>query len=140
MNALHKFGNLALGLVALVQVGIAITEMFFWKNPIIYGRVSNLFGADVAVQAAPIVANAGLYNAFIAAGIIWGLLGAGNRVQIKLFFLVCVIVAGIFGGVTLKSGGPLVLQTIPGTIALLLVWMCRAEKPRRISTATIVEG
>src|SRR5947208_1725276 len=108
MNTLNKFGNLAVGLVALVQAGISITEIFFWKNPSIYGRLSNLFGADVAVQAAPIVANAGLYNAFMAAGLIWGLLWAGNHIQAKVFFLVCVIVAGIFGSVTLKSAGPLV--------------------------------
>lgn len=119
------------GLVALVHVGISIVEMFFWKNPLVYGRLNHLFSPDVAIKAASIVANAGLYNGFIAAGLSWGLVARGNQFSIRVFFLTCVIVAGIFGTVTLETRGPLVLQTVPGTIALLLVWLSRSMAATR---------
>src|SRR5437763_15770088 len=125
MNMLSKFGTVAVGFVALVHIGISIVEMFFWKHPRVYDQLKNLFNSEVAIKAAPIVVNAGLYNGFVAAGLIWGLLGTGDNTPIKLFFLVCVIVAGIIGSITLKSGKPLVLQTFPGAVSLLLVWVCR---------------
>jgi putative membrane protein len=122
MNMLAKLGNVMVGLVALLQVGISTIEIFFWKCPPVYGRLGHLFSADMAIKAAPIVANAGLYNGFIAAGLIWGLVASGKQFPVRIFFLGCVIVAGIFGALTLETGGPLALQTAPGMVALLLVW------------------
>lgn len=70
------------------------------------------------------MANAGLYNGFLAAGLIWGLLSDSGGPRIEVFFLVCVVIAGVFGAVTLKRT-TLVLQTLPGALALVAVWIVR---------------
>lgn len=106
-------------IVALIHALISISEIFLWKNPLVHERIGfNQFEAD---KAAPIVANAGLYNGFIAAGLIWGLLTSTNAPTIQLFFLSCVFVAGVFGAVTLKWT-TLILQTLPSLVALVAVW------------------
>lgn len=128
MHILSKPGRIVVDFVALVQVGISIIEISFWKNPVIYVHLNNLFSADVAIKATPIVANAGLYNGFVATGLVWGLLSRGNHTSINAFFLICVIVAGVFGSVTLRSGVPLVLQTVPAVVALLLVSLWRIKQ------------
>ena len=112
--------NVLVALVAFIQALIAMVEMFFWNKPWVHARLE--FTDAEAKKVAPIVANAGLYNSFLAAGLIWGLALDGN--PIKLFFLVCVIVAGIFGAITLKWT-TLLLQTTPGAIALLMVYMSK---------------
>jgi len=111
-------------IVGAIHVLISIVEMFFWKNPVVYQRLD--FTTDVANQVAPIVQNAGLYNGFIAAGLIWAAFAKSNTVQLRVFFLVCVIIAGIFGAFTLKWT-TLALQTIPGFIALTFVWLTRSQ-------------
>jgi putative membrane protein len=108
--------------VALIQAAISLVEMLLWNKPAVHRRLG--YTEDEARKVAPIVANAGLYNGFLAAGLIWGLLAAGGGDPIKMFFLGCVIVAGLFGAVTLKPT-TLVLQAIPGAIALLAVWLSR---------------
>ncbi len=117
-----KIANLFVVIVALVHILILVVEMFFWKEPVIHQRLG--FTLDEAIKVAPIVANAGLYNGFITAGLIWGLVSGKNGDAIKVFFLVCVIIAGIFGAVTLKWT-TLLIQTAPGAIALFLVWISR---------------
>jgi putative membrane protein len=126
-------------LVAVVHVAIAVTEVFIWNNPLIHSRLG--FTSAEATKVAPIVANAGLYNGFLAAGLIWGLLSATRSSQIKMFFLSCVILAGIFGAVTLKWT-TLVLQSTPGTLALLAVWMSTlsVESDRSLTRATHSQG
>lgn len=109
-------------LVALVQITIAAVEMFLWNLPRVHSRLN--FTDDEARKVAPIVANAGLYNGFLAAGLIWGLLSDSGGPRIEVFFLVCVVIAGVFGAVTLKRT-TLVLQTLPGALALVAVWMVR---------------
>jgi putative membrane protein len=96
--------------------------MFFWKEPFIHQRLG--FTLDEAIKVAPIVANAGLYNGFLAAGLIWGLVSGKTGDAIKVFFLACLIIAGIFGAATLTRT-PLLIQTAPGAIALFLVWISR---------------
>jgi putative membrane protein len=118
----RKMGNVLVLVVALVHVVISVVEMFFWNNPYIYGRLE--FTSEQAKTVAPIVANAGLYNGFIAAGLIWGLLAREAGLSIKVFFLLCVIVAGIVGAVTLKPT-TLVLQTLPAFVALVGVWISK---------------
>lgn len=108
--------------VALVQLTIALVELLLWNRPVVHRRLA--FTADEARKVAPIVVNAGLYNGFLAAGLLWGLLTTGDDTAIKLFFLACVVVAGVFGAVTLKWT-TLVLQAIPGGLALFAVWMSR---------------
>ncbi|MBD2243475.1 DUF1304 domain-containing protein [Nostoc sp. FACHB-888] len=114
--------TIAVAIIGFIHVAIAMVEMFFWQTSLIYERLG--FNADIAHQVAPIVNNAGLYNAFIAAGLLWGAFNQ-NR-AIRLFFLVCVIVAGVYGAVTLKPT-TLVLQTLPATIALILIWLAHSR-------------
>ncbi len=122
------FANLSVAIVALVHIILCVVEIFFWKEPVIHQRLG--FPLEEALKVAPIVANAGLYNGFLAAGLIWGLISGKTGDAIKVFFLVCVIIAGIFGAATLTRT-PLLIQTAPGAIALLLVWISRfpANKP-----------
>jgi putative membrane protein len=110
-------------LVALVQIAIATVEMFLWNVPRVHSRLS--FTDAEAKKVAPIVANAGLYNSFLAAGLIWGLLAGSGGPPIEVFFLACVAVAGVFGAVTLKPT-TLVLQTLPAVLALVAVWLARS--------------
>lgn len=116
--------TLAVLAVAAIHIAISTVEIFFWKNPLVYQRLD--FVADVARQVAPIVQNAGLYNGFIAAGLIWAAFAKSNTVRLRVFFLVCVIAAGIFGALTLKWT-TLALQTIPGFTALAFVWFTRSQ-------------
>ena len=112
--------TIAVVLVAIVHVIISVVELFLWEKPRVHGRLG--FTADVAGQVAPIVKNAGLYNSFVAAGLIWGAFTQSDSLSVRVFFLVCVVIAGIFGALTLKRT-TLVLQTLPASIALILVWM-----------------
>ena len=107
--------NVLTGLVALSHAGFLILEMFFWDHPI--GR--RIFGMtpEVSASSATLAANQGLYNGFLAAGLIWAL-GADRR-DLKVFFLGCVIVAGVFGGLTAKAS-ILLTQALPAAVALVL--------------------
>ena len=106
-------------LVAAIHVYIVVLEMFLWRTP----RGLRSFGTDQAFadRSAALAANQGLYNGFLVAGLIWGLL-AGDPVgfQVKFFFLACVIVAGLYGAATVNRR-ILVVQAIPAAIALLAV-------------------
>jgi putative membrane protein len=115
-----QIANLFVLIVALVQIILFIVEIFFWKEPFIHQRLG--YSLEEALKVAPIVANAGLYNGFLAAGLIWGFISGKTGDAIKVFFLACVIIAGIFGAATL-TWTPLLIQTAPGAIALLLVWL-----------------
>jgi putative membrane protein len=108
--------NVLTGLVALAHVGILVLEMFFWDHPV--GR--RIFGMtpEVSASSAVLAANQGLYNGFLAAGLLWGL-WAGRR-DVKVFFLVCVVVAGVFGGLTAKAS-ILLTQALPAALALTAV-------------------
>lgn len=115
-----QIASLFVLIVTLVHILLLVVEMFLWKEPVIHQRLG--FTLDEALKVAPIVANAGLYNGFLAAGLIWGLMSGKTGDGIKIFCLGCVIIAGIFGAATL-TWTPLLIQTAPGAIALLLVWI-----------------
>jgi putative membrane protein len=120
---MRLLANFAVGLVAFLHVVISVAEMFFWKNEKVYGRLDRFhFSSTEAANVAPIVANAGLYNAFIAAGLTWSLLPNSYSQSLQFFFLSCVVIAGIYGAATLKKT-TLVLQTLPALLALCLVWI-----------------
>lgn len=108
--------------VALIHVGIAIVEMCFWKHPKVHERLD--YNEDQAKQVAPIVANAGQYNGFTAAGLFWGLSQGAAGYSVQVFFLVCVIVAEVFGAITLRLT-TLLLQSIPGILALIALCLTR---------------
>lgn len=108
--------NIVTLLVAVFHVGILILEMFFWNHPI--GHKVFAMTPEVAEASAVLAMNQGLYNGFLAAGLFWGLIT--SRKDIKVFFLCCVIVAGIFGGLTAKMS-IIFTQGLPAMIALTLV-------------------
>src|ERR1700675_4718475 len=108
-------------LVAVLHLYILVLEMFCWRTP----RGLRSFGMtqEVADSSAKLAANQGLYNGFLAAGLVWGLFGYGivpGR-PILTFFLACVIIAGLYGGATVNRRIVLV-QSVPAAIALVLVW------------------
>lgn len=119
MNALS---NALVGLVALLHLGFLVLEMFFWNHPI--GQKIFNMTPEVSASSAVLAANQGLYNGFLAAGLIWGLV-AGRR-DVKLFFLGCIVVAGVFGAFTAKIT-ILFTQALPAVIAALLVWRLAAK-------------
>lgn len=100
-----------------------ILEIFFWDHPI--GQRIFAMSPEVSAASATLAANQGLYNGFLAAGLFWGLL-AGRR-EIKLFFLGCVVVAGIFGGATAKTS-ILLTQGLPAFIAFILVYLSKEDR------------
>lgn len=102
--------------VAISHVGILILEMFFWNHPI--GQKIFSMTPEVAESSSVLAMNQGLYNGFLAVGLFWGLLY--NRLDIKIFFLGCVIVAGIFGGITAKTS-ILFTQGLPALLAFIFV-------------------
>jgi putative membrane protein len=111
-------------LVAVIHVVIAVAEMVFWNQPIVHKRID--YTLEKAKMVAPIVRNAGLYNGFLAAGLIWALVSHTPGSNVTIFFLVCVTVAGLFGAMTLKWT-TLLLQALPGAAALAAAWMIRGQ-------------
>jgi putative membrane protein len=97
--------------------------MVFWKKPFIHERLD--FTLPEAIKVAPIVANAGLYNRFIGSGLIWSLASDESGYPIKIFFLVCIIIAGLYGAVTLRPT-TLIIQTLPGILALIFVYLSKS--------------
>lgn len=99
--------------IAALHVYIMVLEMFLWQSP----RARRAFGtsAEFAAQTRVLAANQGLYNGFLAAGLIWALLGGGGTVAV--FFLACIAVAGLYGAAT-ASRRILVIQTVPAALAL----------------------
>ena len=111
--------DIAVLVVALLHVGFLVLEMFLWTKP--FGRKTFGLSRELAEASKGLAANQGLYNGFLAAGLIWGVIEGERAFAIKVFFLGCVIVAGIFGAITAKRS-ILFVQAIPGLIALVLVW------------------
>jgi len=118
--------TILVGVVAAAHLGFLVMEMFPWKRPAVFDQVHIHFTCPQSENesaAAPIVWNAGLYNGFIAAGLIWAVLAGHGGRNLCLFFLSCAIIAGVFGGHTLA---PIIyfLQALPAIIALAAVlWM-----------------
>jgi putative membrane protein len=112
--------NALVALVAALHVYFLILEMFLWTKPLGLKTFRQSF--EKATDAAVLAANQGLYNGFLAGGLVWGLL-QGNPAfayQIKAFFLFCVITAGIYGAATV-SRRILFVQALPAAIALILL-------------------
>jgi putative membrane protein len=109
--------TLAVALVALLHLYFLTIEMFLWNKP--YGIRTFDLTPEFADESKTLAANQGLYNGFLAAGLFWGLFSA-NGFEFKLFFLGCVIAAGLFGGLTVGRK-ILWVQALPGAIALALV-------------------
>jgi putative membrane protein len=107
--------NVLVGLVVLIHLYIVVLEMFLWDKP--FGR--KVFGStpEFATASKVLAANQGLYNGFLAAGLIWGLsMGVAGQ-PVQLFFLGCVIVAGLYGAMTVGIK-ILFVQAVPALLAL----------------------
>jgi putative membrane protein len=111
--------NVVIAVIVLLHLWFLILEMFLWTRP--SGRRAFGTTAEFAEQSKALAANQGLYNGFLAAGLVWGIcLGGAAGFSVKVFFLACVLVAGIFGGLT-ASRKILWIQALPAAIGLVLV-------------------
>ena len=114
----------SLGLIALVaalHLAFLAVEMFFWDHP--FGRKRFGMTPEYSAASKVLAANQGLYNGFLVAGLVWALWS--DRLDLKVFFLGCVIVAGVYGAATAKRS-ILYLQALPGVVALAAVWVAVA--------------
>lgn len=110
--------NIVVALVALIHVYILVLEMFLWDKP----AGLRAFGQSQAAATASkiLAANQGLYNGFLAAGLFWGLSMGQAGHDVKVFFLLCVLVAGLYGAAT-ASRKILFVQAIPAAVGLGLL-------------------
>ena len=115
---MSAMANVVVGVVALVHVYILVLEMFLWETPTglrAFGQTK-----EAAAASKVLAANQGLYNGFLAAGLIWGLSLGADGTHVKVFFLVCVLIAGVYGALT-ASRRILFVQAIPAAVGLALV-------------------
>ena len=110
--------NLVVALIAVLHVYIMILEMYFWDKP--PGLKAFGLSQELASQTKVLAANQGLYNGFLAAGLFWGLSLGDQGKAVILFFLGCIFIAGVYGGLTAKRK-ILVIQAAPALVGLLLV-------------------
>lgn len=110
--------NLVVALIALLHLYILVLEMFYWDKPL----GMKAFGLTPASAAASktLAANQGLYNGFLAAGLLWGLFLGDGGLGVKTFFLLCIFVAGIYGGLT-ANRKILRIQALPAALGLMLL-------------------
>jgi putative membrane protein len=110
--------SIIIGVIALLHLYFLVLEMFLWDKPAglkAFGQTK-----EQAESSKVLAANQGLYNGFLAAGLIWGLAAADHGFYIKIFFLTCILIAGVFGGLT-ANRKILVIQAFPALIALVLL-------------------
>ena len=120
---MKRIANALIAVVAVSHVGILVLEMFLWDHPV--GRQAFGMTPEVSASSRVLAANQGLYNGFLAAGLVWALWS--DRRELKVFFLSCVIVAGVFGGITAK---PSILLTQAAPAVLAMIALIAAGKTR----------
>ncbi len=121
-NIMAMIANILVALVALLHVYFLILEMFLWTKPTGLKTFGN--SLERARDSAVLAANQGLYNGFLAIGLLWGLIHpvSGFGFQIKVFFLLCVIAAGVYGAISV-SRRILFVQAAPAALALILLYL-----------------
>jgi len=119
---MKKLATIATLLVAAIHVYILILEMFLWTKPA--GLEAFGMTPQVAADSAVLAANQGLYNGFLAAGLIWGVFA--KKKDVVMFFLGCIMIAGVYGAATAKPS-ILFVQAVPAAIAFGLMHFGRAE-------------
>ena len=110
--------NILITIVAVIHVGFLALEMFLWSTPVVQSKFQTFTPEEMG---AILAGNQGLYNGFLAAGLIWGLLDREKCLSIWVFFLSCIAIAGIYGSISLERPTALVIQTVPAILALLLL-------------------
>lgn len=105
------------GVVAALHAYFLVMEMFLWQTSRV--RIAFSMTENFARESAVLAKNQGLYNGFLAAGLIWSLIATGSLgFDLRVFFLACVAVAGVFGGVT-ANRRIFIVQALPGAVALM---------------------
>lgn len=117
MLAIHE---VLIFIIALLHIYILVLEMFWWEKPIGLRAFRNT--PEKAALTRVLAANQGLYNGFLAVGLLWGLWLGAEAVGVKLFFLICIAIAGIFGALT-AARKILYIQTLPALFAILFLWL-----------------
>ena len=112
--------NVVIAIVALLHLYFLVLEMFLWDKPA--GLRAFGHSAEAAAASKVLAANQGLYNGFLAAGLIWGLTLGAAGLSIKVFFLLCVLVAGVYGALT-ASRKILFVQALPAFVGLVLLML-----------------
>lgn len=110
--------DIVVGSVAFLHLGFLVLEMFLWDKPLglrVFGHTK-----EMAAKTKVLAANQGLYNGFLAAGLLWGLILGADGTSVKIFFLSCVLLAGLYGAAT-ASRKILLIQALPAAIGLALV-------------------
>ena len=120
----RRVSRILVGFLALLHAGFLVLEMFLWKTP--FGLKTFGLTPELAAASAGLAANQGLYNGFLAAGLVWGLVSREHGVAAQIFFSSCVVVAGLFGAATSKTS-ILFVQALPGAITLTLVLLARRD-------------
>jgi len=114
--------QILIGLIAVLHVYILVLEMFLWNTP--KGQKAFKLTPEFAEQSKALAANQGLYNGFLAAGLIWALLhpNAVFGTQLAWFFLACVAIAGVYGSLT-AARKILYIQTVPALLAMAALFL-----------------
>lgn len=112
--------NVVVALIGLLHVYILVLEMFLWDKPA--GLRAFRQTPESAAATKVLAANQGLYNGFLAAGLFWGLSLGAAGLGVKTFFLLCVLVAGLYGAATVGKK-ILFIQAVPAAIGLALLWL-----------------
>ena len=114
---MNNLANVLVGIVALLHLYFLVLEMFLWTKPA--GRRAFGTTGEFAEASKALAANQGLYNGFLAAGLLWALSRGAEGYALKVFFLTCIIIAGVFGALT-ASRKILYVQALPAAVALVL--------------------
>lgn len=112
--------NIVVALVALLHIYFLVLEMFLWDKPVglrVFGQTK-----EAAAASKTLAANQGLYNGFLAAGLIWGILPGSDGTDVKIFFLCCVLIAGLYGAATVGKK-ILFVQAMPAALGILFVYL-----------------
>jgi len=121
---MKKIATALVAIVAIEHLYILVLEMFLWTKPA--GMRAFGLTPEFAEQTAVLAANQGLYNGFLAAGLFWSLMRKDDGISVRVFFLSCIIVAGVFGAITAKPS-ILYVQAAPALIALILTLLAQRQ-------------
>ena len=124
---MNKITTGVIGLVILIHLAFLVMEMLLWTNPVISANFN--LTPEQAILTAPLAGNQGLYNGFLAIGLLWGWFAKRRDLSISAFFLICMVMAGVYGAATVKLS-ILFVQALPAAIALLLVFF--AYRPKMV--------
>lgn len=128
MNALIK---VLIGIIAIMHGGFLVLEMFLWSTPAVQSKFQTFTPEEMA---AILAGNQGLYNGFLAAGLLWGLLDREKCVSIWVFCLSCIAIAGVYGSFSLGRPTALLIQTMPAVIGLLFLITSKRDSAQAIES------